>query len=180
MKKILFIAGSLLAVHTVNAAYLYWQITADTLTEASEATAWAEAAGLTLNAARIYDSEGTAQTLYFGGASTASAVAGVTQDGMPGAFAIDVGDYTGSASYYVELGNWNSASQTPFQAIAIGTTQTVDQLYDSGFISTSVLSVPTTVWHGGPYTAVPEPTSAVLMLFGAAFLGLKRKNRSIA
>ncbi|MBR4476719.1 MAG: PEP-CTERM sorting domain-containing protein [Kiritimatiellae bacterium] len=54
-------------------------------------------------------------------------------------------------------------------------------MLSESYISTGTLSgVPTAqIWHGGT-VSVPEPTSAMLMLFGAAFLGLKRKNRRIA
>lgn len=82
-------------------------------------------------------------------------------------------------SYYIELQN----SAGGFVARSTES-MTYAQLKQNASIVDADLALGVapiaTVWHGSPYTPVPEPTSAMLMLFGAAFLGLKRKNRRIA
>lgn len=174
MKKILLMAIVGVLAHASNAAYLYWQVSSDDLSGASAATSWYT--GGSVNAARIYDASGNWQkTIYLNGESIGD-TAGVPTT-TP--YAIEIGTVTdgSSYSYYVELGNYASSI---FTAVARSATETI-QYNASGStpITTTLQDVARVApWHAGSYRAVPEPTSAILMLFGAAMLGLKRKNRS--
>lgn len=174
MKKILLMAIVGVLAHASNAAYLYWQVSSDDLAGASAATSWYT--GGSVNAARIYDASGNWQsTIYLNGADIGD-TAGVPTS-TP--YAIDVGTVTdgSSYSYYVELGNYANSA---FTAVARSATTPVKYSSSGNTSITTSLSDMTRVtpWHAGSYSAVPEPTSAILMLFGAAMLGLKRKNRS--
>ena len=188
MKKLVCIALAVLSVQVANAAYLYWQVNSDTLAGASEATSWYDG---DINVAKVYgradeSSSWSSQTIYLNGSETAKA-GGEWYATVPSASAyynqvnVDVADLDNSTyTYYIELGNYSNSTYTP---VARGEQTTVQDLYSSGSgsITTSLSNIATiSLWHGGTYSAVPEPTSAVLMLFGAAFLGLKRKNRSVA
>lgn len=187
MKKLVCIALTVLSVQVVNAAYLYWQVNTDTLESAADATSWYTDGSV--NVAKVYGSSDgsswSSQTIYLNGSETAKA-GGEWYATVPSASAyqvnVDVADLsTSTYTYYIELGNYSNSSYTP---VARGEQTMVKDLYSStgtGSITTSLSDIATiSLWHGGTYSAVPEPTSAILMLFGAAFLGLKRKNRSLA
>ena len=174
MKKILLMAIVGVLAHASNAAYLYWQVSSEDIANASDATRWYNGS---VNAAQIYDANGNLQdTIYLNGEDIGSTA--VVPTTTP--YAIDIGTVTDGASYsyYVELGNYADSN---FTTVARSATTPV-QYSSSGYTSiTTSLSDMTRVtpWHAGSYSAVPEPTSAILMLFGAAMLGLKRKNRSL-
>lgn len=170
MKKVLLLGAVLLAAQFVNASYLYWQV------DSSDFEGLKNAAEV--NAARIYQDGVVVSPVYYNGESTSGSVAGIN---TKGAYAIDVGDLssTGGYSYYIELGNYSAGAWSA--TYGQSETMTANQLYSEGFITSSLEGLSTMVgpWHASTYS-VPEPTSAILMLFGAAMLGLKRKNRSIA
>lgn len=175
MKKILLMAIVGVLAHASNAAYLYWQVSSDDITAASDATSWYTTGGGSVNAARIYDASGNLKsTIYLNGASIGDTAAVPTST----PYAIDVGSSTDAGySYYVELGNYASST---FTAVARSATETIHYTESGSTPITTTLQDVARVapWHAGSYRAVPEPTSAILMLFGAAMLGLKRKNRS--
>ena len=81
-------------------------------------------------------------------------------------------------SYYIELLAWNSASQT-FTGVGRSEVMTYEQLAAKGYTYsnadlTDIPKLDLKIWNGGAYT-VPEPTGALLMVLGLAFLGLKRR-----
>lgn len=79
-------------------------------------------------------------------------------------------DVTSSWSFYVEL--YNSAN------VAVGKSATLSYTDLSNYIKESVdMSNLADIqrWSGGDYTAVPEPTSAVLFALGTALMALRRK-----
>lgn len=94
-------------------------------------------------------------------------------------------EYMGSDwSYYVELANGDDAVA---QSEKIGYSTDPDSDFASyTSAGTTATDLPDAAsvepWHASEsgYSPVPEPTSGLLMLFGAAMLGLKRKNRSRA
>ena len=175
MKKILLMAIVGVLAHASNAAYLYWQVSSEDIANAYDATSWYNG---NVNAAQIYDANGNLQdTIYLNGEEIVGSTAGVPTTPP---YAIEIGTVTdgSSYSYYVELGNYASSAFTPVARSATGTIQYSSSGYTS--ITTSLSDMTrVTPWHAGSYRAVPEPTSAILMLFGAAMLGLKRKNRSL-
>lgn len=101
-----------------------------------------------------------------------------------GAAAADIGSYS-SGFFYVELINSSTGSDR-----AVGRSEDYLAFDDNGrlvvkgsgsedFRSTWEFSVDTKIWNGGSsYVAVPEPTSGVMLLLGAAALGLRRKRRA--
>lgn len=84
---------------------------------------------------------------------------------------IDLTAYASGYSFYIELVNYESSAYTP---VGQGTTTSYTDL--AANIASSLTDIPkVTVWHGGPYHAVPEPTSAMLVMLGLALAGLKRR-----
>ena len=97
-------------------------------------------------------------------------------------YAADISNHDSGYSYYIELVNSNNEvigkSITPLTSSSPNYASYVN----NGTTTANLTNIPTVnlnAWHGGSFRAVPEPTSAILMLFGAAMLGLKRKNRSL-
>lgn len=166
------------AALSVNASYLYWQVENGDFTEESynSATLWVSVDGGSnyTVASNVEYVQGGQSYEYSVGRDTVSPSTGI------GYVANIGGDYdTSTYSYYVELAN-NT------HTVARSATVTSAAGAHEAYISAAELSVSlpnlanVTPFHATSYTAVPEPTSAILMLFGAAMLGLKRKNRSIA
>ena len=84
--------------------------------------------------------------------------------------AAQLGDAASSWSFYVEL--YNSANT------AVGKSQTMSYSALQDYIAQSInMSNLADIqrWSGGTYTAVPEPTSAVLLALGTALMVLRRK-----
>lgn len=137
MNKILVLAGVLIAMVSVHAGMLSWQVT-DTPPE-------------------------------FQGFSGANLYAdGVAINGQAGT-SIAMADVTGYESFYVELINSSG------EAIARSGTELYADLASNGYIAEGASEVAMATWHPSGYKAVPEPTSALLMMMGVAFLGLKRR-----
>lgn len=172
MKKILAISAIALIATSTEASYLYWQVDpSDTYDSTISAETWG---GITH--ARVAVDKGESGVSY--------GVAGVINDNgnlYAGPTSIDVGSGFADYSYYIELGSWNSSNQE-WSGVASSKTFSYSDIAASAFQATSTLEYAQLAaimpFHGGTYS-VPEPTSAMLMLFGAAFLGLKRKNRSL-
>ena len=171
MKKTLVLFAAILSVAVAQASYLYWQIDSNTpVAQGISLSDYNMARLVAYSSTQTYDqyaqvSDGKMTTYREFNLST-----------------IESGD-TSAYSFWIELGTYDSTGSGSFttQAATWGERKTYAQLLDESYISTGTLSgVPTAqIWHGGT-VSVPEPTSAMLMLFGAAFLGLKRKNRRIA
>ena len=183
MRKIFILAMAMAASFAANASYLYWQVSTDDYT----AKEW--------STAKIMLAEGTVNN-YSGGTSQSvvgylNAEGGYTEyaygssgvgpmDGM--AYVANFSSATSGAwSYWVELYNGaQCVGVSQIGYISDASSPTAPLYSSAASLTASLTSVPTAaIWHGGTYS-VPEPTSAMLMLFGAAFLGLKRKNRRIA
>lgn len=84
-----------------------------------------------------------------------------------------IGDYADYASkyFYIELFDANNNSvgrSTIASASSLGTYIKAATEFGSNWSGANK-------WSGGSYTAVPEPTSGLLMLIGAAMLGLRRR-----
>lgn len=188
MKKLFVFALVGATVQIANASYLYWQVSLTDISGAQSrveenwsdwATSWGETA---INAAKIYVTDGSshteAQTILLNGTAV-SMYDGTTAkvpDNTP--YSINLSEIPGASSYsyFVEIGNWDGST---YHAYAKSASVAYRDLSDSisETLSQGAAVIP---WHATSYSAVPEPTSAILMLFGAAFLGLKRKNRSLA
>lgn len=173
MKKVFFAATAVILAASVQAEYLYWQVDSST------------ASGLAYNGARVFVSNNngvdrTYLNIGYGDFDTGSFVqfegrkvqiplyeAVVAQ--------VDTSTYgsTSGYSFYIELINYSDASfvaQTDASSA-----MTYSQLEAAHFVGADLSPVSMAVWHGGSYTTVPEPTSAMLVLFGLAGLALKRR-----
>lgn len=180
MKKLLIVLSVSLASVFANASYLYWQVNS---TDYANMDGSDQVTGARL----VVGDPGTLVTSYYLSYNDTTAEATWTESSNTGSlgtlYAANIGDNTGSGySYYIELVNSSGdvlgRSQTPL----VGGSNDFAKYTDTGTTTSDLTSVPTanfSAWHGSPYRAVPEPTSAILMLFGAAMLGLKRKNRSL-
>lgn len=168
MKKLILVGAIIASAVTANASYLYWQL--DNADVADEIKA------LDYGYARIVATSNT-QT-----PSPVTQMAQLDNKEMQAWQTFNLGQLGGdgsSYSYYIELGTYSGST---FSAVAQSETQTYSQIATTAIQPTATLSpsaaVNVSTWHAGNFRAVPEPTSAILMLFGAAMLGLKRKNRS--
>ena len=154
MKKILTFLVLAVASIAAHAEYLYWQApttTPDGISSYSYATLWTSTDNTSYT---VINDNGT--TLYFD-ATTANDT--------------DVG----SAQYfYIELVNYADSSYT---VVGRSEVATYDSLISAGALHSDLATnlSKMTAWVGSSYSAVPEPTSGLLMLMGFAMLGLKRK-----
>ena len=174
MKKTLLALAFLSSLST-QAAYLYWQVDSD-----SENTS-----SFNYNAARIGWFE-TSQRESYPDLATMEAAGKINYDSttykagadgnhevsIPSDLSSLVQNDLGAYSFFIELVNYNA---TPSH-VAYGEALSYQELVEKNFVDTGMTVItPATVWHGGSYNAVPEPTSALMMLLGVAFLGLKRR-----
>lgn len=176
MKKAFLIAMLCLAGYAGQAAYLYWQVDDTTYSEGFVAAK--------VLATTQPDVKGPNGRISSGSdLSIVDPMSGVT---IPDAvmmapskdvYAIDVSSFaSGGYSFYIELINYDSSGK--LTSIAQSADMTYQQLVQSNYIIEDTgISIPTAslAWHGGAYAPGPEPTSAVMMLIGVAFLGLKRR-----
>jgi len=200
MKKLVLLAAVVGGAFAANASYLLWQVNSADVAGGTPsylgdgrinaavvyqvaADADAIAAfnsnkdnpidGATAITSHLYNNN-TIDTSSTGGA------VGIMPSGV--SFYADLGDISAGSqyAYYIELVNYNT---TTHETYVHARSDAVSYADLAGNI-TSDLSVVTianvTPWHGANYTAVPEPTSALMMLLGAAMLGLRRKKGSVA
>lgn len=162
-----------------NAAYLQWQVDTD-----YDGGDW--------NYVSVYLVNSTdSRTLLTNYSTTDGSEVGNTIDKATAlsdeTYIINVGEAE-TYSFYVEYYKWSTAlpethAELSNAVVGVGKfTATSDNTYDTTSLSIEDLPTNSAAWPTPvSYTAsVPEPTSGLLMLFGAAMLGLKRKNRSRA
>lgn len=176
MKKILLSSAIVLCAIASQASYLVWQVGSDITADADGSSE-----PLSYNNANIYAVDGSGKhyllTSYLqDGTSAGTDIAAP----MAAPLYAQIDSYSGNGySYYIELSNYSQGGNNSYVA---STVAPVSYTELTGSMTTSLPTAGSlaniSVWHGGSYTAAPEPTSAILMLFGAAMLGLKRKNRS--
>lgn len=175
MKKIFLTLSIAVFASLANASYLYWQLDTQN-TDAYQ--------GVRLNA----DGEGDNAISLIGVSWDADSNEYVTSAATtvaPNAtYMIDEEDVADGLSYYVEYqnagGDWVKYSDNTLTGAELKSTYAQAAATSSETIADN--SAVAVVWHvdTGGTSVIPEPTSAILMMFGMAFLGLKRKNRSIA
>ena len=169
MKKVILTVATIASAFVSSASILYWQVNETDVSDFSGQYDTLRIVGTNDGLATT-----TIQDAYY-----------VTQSGLTSTKTASTEteyytNLTEGFTYYIELMN-SSAVVARSAGLAYNDSGTYIQ---TGTITSDLSSIPTvstvSFWHGSPYTAVPEPTSAMLMLCGAAFLGLKRKNRRIA
>lgn len=173
MKKFVLSVAIGLAAWAGNAAYLYWQV--DSSAGDNSASSFEG-----YNAATIGYYEGSAADgtwLQNRTGKTELGTFDATGGSMGAPAAIDISSLTdGSYTFYIELVNYDSVGDT-LTHVAYGEEFTYQQLVDKGFVGTDLKpSLVSAAWHGGTYHAVPEPTGALMLVIGMAFLGLKRRH----
>ena len=176
MRKAIFALSVAVAISSANASYLYWQI------------APSEKSGLVskeYDGARVFVSNngGVSKTylnIGYGDFDTGdfTPFAGQkVQIPLYEAVVAEVntslyGEGTGY-SFYIELINYSDGA---FVAQSDSkSAMTYADLEAKHYVGADLSPVSMAVWHGGSYTTVPEPTSAMLVLFGLAGLALKRR-----
>lgn len=154
MKKVIA-ALVIIASFAANADYLWWMI--DTGTQNSGAGNYA------YNSFTLYQGDTALQTINYS--------ADLFNAFSSGGYLTYSGDLTASSSYYVELISSSS------DVVARSQSYTYSELLNMGsiFKGSSMSSNVGTAVSFGSFTAVPEPTSGVLMLLGGMLLGLKRR-----
>jgi hypothetical protein len=194
MKKILFLAILALA-NFCRAAdggeLLYWMVMPSTeiTVKYDDSSATGSIQSFDVNGARIryqYQTEdGTSSGylpiigIYPGGNNiTFEELAGAP---IPGGYHAALGSYTGSAySYVLELGNWSNGTWTGTKMES--TVATYDYLKAQQHIAQWEKDSPSyaAAWKPTEFTAVPEPTSGLLLILGGAILALRRRSKGVA
>lgn len=177
MKKLFVVAAIAISTYAANAAYLYWQVD-DSAVNAYNAAVPEGWYSVGSGAYAILRSTADSSVQPY---ATYDAEGQVTEAKAPlgGAYYSNIGTDAGY-SYFVEL--YNSDNRLIAKSAAINSSSGADwtAAYAETARTTNLAAIPSVnIWHAGNFRAVPEPTSAILMLFGAAMLGLKRKNRSL-
>ena len=181
MKKLIAIATIVLVSASAHANYLYWQVGGD-----DDFSAINSVDSSNLTYARLVVKDAGSNVVYDYAQLDNSS--GSSSYLMPSAKSVDISSLssgTGAFSYYIELGTYSESTWSGYAVSQTHTAATYAEIASQAIAASSALSysdlvaAKVTPFHGGSYS-VPEPTSAMLMLFGAAFLGLKRKNRSLA
>ena len=122
---------------------------------------------------RVYDTESYLDFYYQDQGGSYVVQSGADSAAVPGGGWISLGDYADPAySFMIELGNWNDGAWT-VRAEAQVTYNTLN-----GHISVSPLDNPGYTPYNVAtevFTAVPEPSSGILFLFGTMLLALRRR-----
>lgn len=78
-------------------------------------------------------------------------------------------------SYYAELVTWNDATKKE-TVVGVSEMRSYADLVSQGHVIGAGMTIPATAVLWTPTTVVPEPSGGLLLLFGFAFLALKRKS----
>jgi len=178
MKKLLLIAGAALMASASHAAYLYWQVDDSVLLGYNETAPSGYEVGPGAYAV-LKDSNGNSYQSATYGAD------GLVTDGKASInqsyYSELSGDDPSAYSYFVEI--YNSDNYVIARSAVVNSESGSDwtSAYADSLRTSELSQIPNvTVWHSGSFSAVPEPTSGLMVLLGAAMLGLKRKRRSLA
>jgi len=175
MKKTLLLFSFVFAATWSQAAYMYWQVDNSAETKA-KINQYAIDNNYAYARLRTFETDG----------GSVDFVNNAVVDGLNGTIAgtgeaasidnaIQVELLQGN-SYYIELLAWNGST---FTGVGRSEVKSYADLVSDGYVYTNadLANMPTLnlqSWAGGTYS-VPEPTSALMMMMGMAFLGLKRR-----
>lgn len=176
--KLILLAAVVVAGLTASAGVLNWQVASDATTET-----WATA-GIAVYGSEISDhttAASSAEDYLQNQTATSTATTLVDKQAFDSTYATatDVESYSGKL-FYIELydsnnkvvarsGDYLSFNNGQLVSSASGSTD--------NFLSTSAFMADAAIWNGGAFVVVPEPTSGLMLLLGAAVLGLRRKRR---
>lgn len=169
MKKLMLLAIAVVAV-TAQADLLYWQVA----TTSSDATTFvADGSGIEYSYAKLMASPepGTvlSSTVEGSAASYTQVKAKTFYNDL--SVAADVSDYS-TSSFWIELYNADNQLVGKSEAASYSS---LDAYRSAAEFSSNWAMASGGGWSGGNIHAVPEPTSGLLMLIGAAMLGLRRR-----
>ena len=155
------VTGALfLAVSSASAGTLYWQVTSDAGQNFDEA--WL-----------VVENKSNGNLTY---------LEGVDSDGnQPSSTALtqtDISAYESDAYlFYVEMSNYNNGN---YETVATGYKWSYDELVSSGYVAANPLDVNNVIAaaSGSNFgSAIPEPSSGLLLLIGGAMLALRRRRQ---
>ena len=155
------VTGALfLAVSSASAGTLYWQVTSDAGQNFDEA--WL-----------VVENKSNGNLTY---------LEGVDSDGnQPSSTALtqtDISAYESDAYlFYVEMSNYNNGN---YDTVATGYKWSYDELVSSGYVAANPLDVNNVIAaaSGSNFgSAIPEPSSGLLLLIGGAMLALRRRRQ---
>jgi len=173
LKLIALLAG-LSCVGMVKADLLYWQIDANPVPFYESVWATTSSESKTFAYAQILDSsDSTALDLYSlaGGSTAAKAVAATSETTGTGKVAANIGDSYSGGSFYIVLYDSDKkkiawTEDISYSSVASYIEETSAAQFNANWTASLAAS---------NFKFVPEPTSGLLMLVGAALLGLRRK-----
>lgn len=155
-----FAAVTFFAV-SVQASALYWQVTADT--------------GATFEYAQLMVTGGSLGT----GSEVLDVVEAEGPQSGPNYVTLtntELGEYgTDAYSFFVEMVNYSND-----QTVATGATYSYNELVSSGYVATgatSTAAAQAAASQANMGSAVPEPSSGLLLLMGGAMLALRRRRQ---
>lgn len=179
MKKFLIVVAAVFLANISEAAYLYWQVSTSELTGKTDSVTGESLSGLGFNYAQIIavDSSGNETALRIANPMDGSSMTGTKMNlSVEGPYAINLSQLedAGAYSFYIEMLNYNNSS---YDFVAKSQAVSYSNLVSDKFIDVGdTFQIPqANIWHGSGYTATPEPTSAMLVMFGMGLLALKRK-----
>ncbi len=172
ISKYMVMACTVLLGCVLNAGVLYWQVDAT----AGDLPTGSSTGDYTLARLIAYESNDNASPSILAANVKVSDLFG---DGSlsTGLQTHDLGATDSSIwSFYIELGNYASGSNTDVAWTLRSEKLSYSDAISKGYISAGSVSVPK-VWSGGKFSAVPEPTSGLLLMMGGALLALRRRRR---
>ena len=176
MKKILFGMAVALAAFSSQAAYLFWQVSDATVNN----DAYLKSQGVTTSGdyyARLRYGTGDEYVNWATWSDSTPAPINVALGGdgsVDDAIAVNLaslGADSAAYSFYIEIVNYNAGV---YNTVAKSEIRDYTSLASNNYIVDFDKISMVAVWTGGAYS-VPEPTSAMLLFVGMAFLGLRRR-----
>ena len=162
ISKLVVLAAVGLMTSAVSAGTLYWQVTPDM--------------GVNFTTAKIVVTQGGSQVTTLG-----ETFATDIGDGDSGTYVsmqqTDLGSYSSNDySFFVEMVNYATDPETVTQ----GATYSYQDLLSAGYVSfgpDDVTAVTIAATAGNMGSAIPEPSSGLLLLMGGAMLALRRRRQ---
>lgn len=177
MKKILGFIGLVAIAFSSHASYLYWQVDLTGLDQEGNVYKFNghEVTGFQVTAKKEGSAD-TTLTSYYNSASGPVAIQnpGTSDTGMSFYAGSESWDSTGW-TYYIEIVGHDSAVYSNPDTGVIGYSQLANPSIVASLSSMEQVQSAMSAWQGAGVYSVPEPTGAMLMIFGLAMLGLKRR-----